>query len=75
MVVVVNRSVTVGTRLSAELVQLVGRIRRESAAPRPSVDVKPTNLLDHLAVCSSDMQQRPYACPICDLRYVTFIRH
>lgn len=33
-------------------------------------DVKPTNLLDHLAVCSNDVEQRPYACPICDVRCV-----
>ncbi|KAG8312187.1 hypothetical protein J6590_028419 [Homalodisca vitripennis] len=33
-------------------------------------DIKPTNLLDHLAVCSPDVQERPYACPICDLRFL-----
>ncbi|XP_054269984.1 uncharacterized protein LOC128991276 isoform X2 [Macrosteles quadrilineatus] len=35
-----------------------------------TTDLKPTNLLDHLAVCSSDVQERPYACPICELRFL-----
>uniref|UniRef100_A0A1B6EGH7 C2H2-type domain-containing protein n=1 Tax=Clastoptera arizonana TaxID=38151 RepID=A0A1B6EGH7_9HEMI len=33
-------------------------------------EIKPTNLLDHLAVCSNDIDQRPYACPICDVRFL-----
>lgn len=40
-----------------------------SSPPSLATEVNPINLLDHLAVCSNDVQQRPYGCPICGIRF------
>ena len=41
-----------------------------SSPPSLATEVNPISLLDHLAVCSNDVQQKPYGCPICGIRYV-----